>query len=178
MCILIKYDCPDKESLGICGDGDSFGNWKDPTQMEQVNKKDPLTGKKTSFWQIRFYVKSDVQQLNYRFVLMDKEKGKNTWEREPNRICDLHSLSTKIDPSDHDHEAFQNTKDRSKFVRRQNRYIKYDCNFVSKFVFNAITDDIFVGNNLIVSTFLNIKDHIHKTKPRLESCRKQELEPC
>lgn len=131
--------------MGICGDGDSFGNWKIPQEMCLTEKKDPLTSQKTPFWQICFYVEHDTKQLNYRFVLIDKEKKVNTWEREPNRICDVKSLSTSIDQSDVNHNSFQNVKDCSKFVRKENRYVKIDCNFISKFVFNAVTDHIFIG---------------------------------
>lgn len=143
VCIRTKYDCGPKEVLAICGEGVVLGNWKYPIRMTQVMKKDPLTGQRTTFWQRSIFAKPDIKKLKYRFVLISEEEDRSTWEREPNRVCDFVTLNT-LSPY-RKYESFPNKKDSIKFYRKQNKYIKYDCNFVSEFFFNEITENLIIG---------------------------------
>ena len=111
--------------------------------MNQVPKKDPLTRERTTFWQKIFCVRPDVKKIKYRFVLINEDDDENKWEREPNRVCDFITLT--IDSPYKKYENFENRKDCIQFSRKHNRYIKYDINFVSKFFYNAVTGNIFIG---------------------------------
>jgi len=75
--------------------------------------------------------------------LIHEIEDRFTWEREPDRVCDLITL-TILSPYKK-YETFPNKKDCVKFTLKNNRYIKYDCNFVSEFIFNEITDYLFIG---------------------------------
>ena len=142
--------------MAICGDTSGLGYWRNPLRMTQVVKKDPLSGQKTTFWQRTFFVKHDIKRIKYRFVLITEEDDceEFMWEREPDRICDFITLDT-----DSPYKAFQtgpNKKDSIKFVRRQNKFLKYDCNFVSEFFFNPINDNLYVGMFWVEIYFINI----------------------
>lgn len=106
-------------------------------------KKDPITGQKTTFWQKTVNIRPDVRKIKYRFVLIHEEEDRYTWEREPDRVCDFAELAN--DKNSQTDESFPNKKDSIKFVRKQNRYIRYDCNFVSKLFFNSVTEGIMIG---------------------------------
>lgn len=143
--IRIKYDCGSKETLAISGDYQGLGYWRNPLRMTQVTKKDPLTGQKTSFWQRSFFVRHDIKRIKYRFVLITEEDDceEYMWEREPDRVCDFVTLDTTSPYKTF--QTFPNKKDSIKFRRRHNKFVKYDCNFVSEFFFNPINENLYVG---------------------------------
>jgi hypothetical protein len=145
--IRIQYDCPKGKILAICGDGQVLGNWKNPLHMTLVSKKDPLSGKRIPYWQKSFFVKHDYKKIKYRYVMCDLETGETFWEREPDRICNFVTLAT-ISPYK-DYEANPNKKDCIKFVRKHNKFIKYDVNFVADFHYNQITDNIIIGKSSV-----------------------------
>lgn len=129
--------------MAICGEGIALGNWKNPIRMILVSKKDPVGGTRVPFWERRFFVRHDVKKIKYRFVLLDDEEDTITWEREPDRVCDFVSLTT-LSPYKR-YESNPNKKDCLKFARKHNRFVKFDCNFVSEFFFNHINDNITIG---------------------------------
>jgi len=140
--IRMKYNCGAKKILAICGEGVTFGNWKNPIRMVPVSKKDPVTGTRTSYWEHKFFVRHDVKRIKYRFVILDDEEDTITWEREPNRACDFINLTIAPDKR---FESHPNKKDCFKFAKKQSRFIKYDSNFVSEFCFDHISDNIIIG---------------------------------
>jgi len=141
----MQYNCRPKEVLAICGEGITLGNWKNPKRMIQVSRKDPVTGTKASYWEHKFFVRHDVKRIKYRFVLIDDENDVITWEREPNRACDFVTLATVC--SHKKFESHPNKKDCFKFARKHNRFVKYDCNFVSEFCFDEINSHIIIGKS-------------------------------
>lgn len=113
--------------------------------MNLVNKKDPLSGKRISYWQKIFFVKHDYKKIKYRYVMCDLETGETFWEREPDRVCNFVTLATTSPYKEY--EANPNKKDCIKFVRKHNRFIKYDVNFVAELHYNQITDNIIIGTH-------------------------------
>lgn len=112
-------------------------------RMVLVCKKDPVTGNKITFWEKKFFVRHDVKRIKYRFVLLDDEEDTITWEREPDRVCDLVNLTT-LSPYKR-FESHPNKKDCMKFKRKSNRFVKHDCNFVSELCYNVINHNITIG---------------------------------
>lgn len=143
MNIRIKYDCPKGKILAICGDIQALGGWKNPYHMNLVHKKDPLTEKRVSYWQKVFHIKHDQKKLKYRFVLYNPNSGEYIWEREPDRVANFQTLAT-ISPYKN-YDSNPNQKDCIKFVRKSNKYIRYDVNFVAEFYYNQITENIYIG---------------------------------
>lgn len=129
--------------IAICGEGSALGNWKNPIRMTLVSKKDPVSGERATFWERKFFVRHDVKRIKYRFVMLDDVEDTLTWEREPDRVCDFVTLTT-LSPYKR-FESNPNKKDCLKFARKQNRFVKYECNFVSEFCFDHIDENITIG---------------------------------
>jgi hypothetical protein len=112
--------------------------------MTLVNKKDPLSGKRIPYWQKSFFIRQDYKKLKYRFIMCDIESGESIWEREPDRVCNFLTLSTVSPYKEYDTNP--NKKDCIKFVRKHNKFIKYDVNFVADFHYNQVIDSIIIGS--------------------------------
>jgi len=111
--------------------------------MDKVMRKDPITGKKEPFWEKVLFVHATNKKLKYRFVLTDYNISQVIWERDPNRIADLVTLSTKSP-----FKKYDNTPNKKKcelFIRKQNKFVKYDCEFTANLYFTNITDKIIIG---------------------------------
>ncbi len=142
----MRHDCSNLQFLSICGEGNLLGNWKTPLTMDKVLRKDPITGKNEPFWEKVLYVHATNKKLKYRYVLTDYNIHHVIWERDPNRIADLVTLATKSPFKKYD--GSPNQKHCQKFMRKQNKFMKYDCDFTAHFYYSQISEKIIIGKEL------------------------------
>lgn len=151
----IFYPTEPGSFMHVTGDPLEIGGWfkRGPVPLHLGAIERLETDVRDRKWRVAVYMPRSTNQFSYRYLTVNKEKGKTLWEREPNRWADFIAYdqaavkaAAAADAKAAGSSSTQSPHFDSAISMPDNsvRYLR-DVNFVATMVFDAVPPGMFVG---------------------------------